>query len=86
MMLVLAALVLLGGSLPAFAASETPERPSGEGASKGLTVEELKQGLKSAADNVEKEIPKIGSAIGNLFKKATERTPEKSAPQEPVKK
>lgn len=30
--------------------------------SKGMTVEDLGRGLKSAAQNVEKEIPKIGSA------------------------
>lgn len=31
---------------------------------KGMTVEDLARGLRSAAQNIEKEIPKIGSAIG----------------------
>ena len=53
--------------------------------SKGVTVDDLGRGLKSAAQNVEKEIPKIGSAIGNAFKKITEKGPEKSSPQEPAK-
>ncbi len=38
---------------------------------KGTTVEDLGRGLKRAAQNVEKEIPKIGSAIGRAFKKVT---------------
>ncbi len=84
---VLLTLMLIAFSQPAFSAPESTERPAGENTSKGLTVEELKQGLKSAAENVEKEIPKIGSAIGSLFKKATEKTPEKDPPQrEPEKR
>ncbi|MDH5194368.1 MAG: hypothetical protein OEW32_11840, partial [Nitrospira sp.] len=31
---------------------------------KGLTVDDLTRGLRSAAQNIEKEIPKIGPAIG----------------------
>jgi hypothetical protein len=31
--------------------------------SKGITIDDLGQGLKIAAQNVEKEIPKMGSAI-----------------------
>jgi hypothetical protein len=30
---------------------------------KGITINDLGRGLKSAAQNVEKEIPKMGSAI-----------------------
>ena len=37
--------------------------------SKGLTVDDVEQGLKSAAQSIEKEIPKIGSAIGETVKK-----------------
>lgn len=66
-------LMLLGLSQPA---------QSAEG-SGGITVEHLKQGLKSAAHNVEKEIPKIGSAIGNTVKKLTDKEPTKQSPQEP---
>jgi len=46
---------------------------------KGVTLNDLGRGLKSAANNVEKEIPKIGSAIGNAVKKITEKGSEKSA-------
>jgi peptidoglycan hydrolase CwlO-like protein len=53
--------------------------------SKGLTVDDLGRGLKSAAKNVENEIPKIGSAIGSAFKKISEKGSEKPAPQKPTK-
>lgn len=53
--------------------------------SKGTTVEDLGRGLKSAAQNIEKEIPKIGSAIGNAVKKITEKEPGKPSSQEPSK-
>jgi hypothetical protein len=52
---------------------------------KGITVDDLGRGLKSAAQNVEKEIPKMGSAIGSAFKKITEKGPEKPSSQEPAK-
>jgi hypothetical protein len=48
-------------------------------------VDDLGRGLKSAAQNVEKEIPKIGSAIGETFKKITDKRsdnrPTQEAPQ-----
>jgi hypothetical protein len=52
---------------------------------KGITVDDLGRGLKSPAQNVEKEIPKMGSAIGSAFKKITEKGPEKPSSQEPAK-
>ncbi len=52
--------------------------------SKGTTVDDLGRGLKSAAQSVEREIPKIGSAIGNAVKKLTEKGPDKQPPQEPA--
>jgi hypothetical protein len=52
---------------------------------KGITVEDLGRGLKSAAQNIEKEIPKLGSAIGSAVKKITEKEPEKHASPEPSK-
>jgi hypothetical protein len=55
------------------------------GESKGLTVDDLGRGLKSAAKNVEQEIPKIGSAIGSAFKKISEKGSEKPAPQKSTK-
>ena len=53
--------------------------------SKGITLEDLGRGLKSAAQNIEKEIPKIGSAIGNTVKKITDREPQKPTSQESSK-
>ena len=53
--------------------------------SKGLTVDDLGRGLKSAAKNVENEIPKIGSAIGNAVKKITEKGQDKPSSQMPAK-
>jgi peptidoglycan hydrolase CwlO-like protein len=53
--------------------------------SNGVTVDDLERGLKSAAKNIEKEIPKMGSAIGNAVKKITEKRPETPSPQEPAK-
>lgn len=51
----------------------------------GVTLDGLGRGLKSAAKNVEKEIPKIGSAIGGAIKKITGKGSEKSSSQEPMK-
>jgi hypothetical protein len=45
-------------------------------------VDDLGRGLKSAAQNVEKEIPKIGSAIGETFRKITDKRPDNRPPQE----
>ena len=57
------------------------ENQKAEG-NKGITVDDLGRGLKSAAQNVEKEIPKIGSAIGETFKKITDKRSEKPPTQE----
>ncbi|MCX5720841.1 MAG: hypothetical protein NT179_02260 [Nitrospirae bacterium] len=48
---------------------------------KGLTVDDLGRGLKSAARNIEQEIPKIGPAIGSTFKNLTGKGSGKSEPQ-----
>ena len=53
---------------------------------KGITVEDLGRGLKSAAQNIEKEIPKIGSAIGGAVKRITEKDPEKPASRDSQQK
>jgi hypothetical protein len=53
--------------------------------SKGITVDDLGRGLKSAGKNIEQEIPKMGSAIGNAFKKITAKGSDKPLSQEPVK-
>ena len=59
----------------------SPESQKAEG-NKGITVDDLGRGLKSAAQNVEKEIPKIGSAIGETFKKITDKRSDKKPNQE----
>jgi hypothetical protein len=74
---ILVAALLVVGLTQAAASSTAADNPkTGDG--KGITVDDLGRGLKSAANNVEKEIPKIGSAIGNAVKKITEKGSEKS--------
>ena len=48
---------------------------------KGITVDDLGRALKSAGQNVEREIPKIGPAIGETFKKITGKDSEKQSSQ-----
>ena len=48
---------------------------------KGITVDDLGRALKSAGQNIEKEIPKIGPAIGETFKKITGKDSEKESSQ-----
>lgn len=69
-------LLLFGLSHSAESASTSSDNQQTE-ESKGITIEDLGRGLKSAAQNVEKEIPKIGSAIGNAVKKITSKEPQK---------
>ena len=75
--IIIMALFVIGFSQAAAAApsTSTDNRKTGDG--KGLTVDDLGQGLKSAANNIEKEIPKFGSAIGRAVKKITEKESEK---------
>lgn len=61
--------------------SSSADRQNTEG-SKGVTVDDIGRGVKSAAQNIEKEIPKMGSAIGSAFKKITEQGSRKSSSQE----
>ncbi|HMF86134.1 MAG TPA: hypothetical protein VK598_07260 [Nitrospiraceae bacterium] len=75
--LIIAALLLVGLTQAAASSSSADNRKTGDG--KGVTVDDIGRGLKSAANNVEKEIPKIGSAIGNAVKKITEKGSEKPA-------
>jgi hypothetical protein len=75
--IIVAALLVLG--LTQAAASSTAADNPKTGNGTGITIDDLGRGLKSAANNVEKEIPKIGSAIGNAVKKITEKGSEKTA-------
>ena len=86
MVVLIAALLVLGLTQAAVAADSSTSADNRKTEdSKGITVDDLGRGLKSAAQNVEKEIPKMGSAIGNAFKKITEKGPEKPSSQEPAK-
>ena len=82
--IIIAALLVLGLIQAAAAASSTSDDNRKTEWSKGVTVDYLGRGLKSAAQNIEKEIPKMGSAIGNSFKKVTEKGPEKPSSNEPA--
>lgn len=85
--IIIVVLIITGLTQAAVAATDastSADNRNAEG-SKGFTVDDLGRGLKSAANNIEKEIPKIGSAIGNTFKKITEKGAEKPSGQKPVK-
>ena len=73
-------LLVLSSYLISGTGSASAESQKTEG-NKGITVDDLGRGLKSAAQNVEKEIPKIGSAIGETFKKITDKSSEKNPTQ-----
>ena len=85
MVIIIAALSLFGLTQAAAAASSTSADNRNTGGSTGITVDDLGRGLKSAAKNVEKEIPKMGAAIGNAVKKITTNGSEKPSSKEPAK-
>lgn len=68
--------LLLAGSV--FAGPPTQQADS----HKGMTVEDLARGLRSAAQNIEKEIPKIGPAIGKTVKSITGNNSAKTHTQD----
>jgi len=80
-MVMIVAVLSFSGLIQTAIAAES--RTTGE--SKGLTVDDLGRGLKSAAKNVENEIPKIGSAIGSAIKKITEKGQDKPSSSKPAK-
>ena len=61
------------------AASETSDNKEA-GPNKGLTLQDIGRGLQSAANNIGNEIPKIGTAIGKMFKKDGEKKKESNKP------
>ena len=77
--------ILVAGFTQVAAAASTSADERNTEESKGLTVDDLGRGLKSAATNVEKEIPKVGPAIGNAVKRITGKGSEKRSSQAPVK-
>ncbi|TAJ23111.1 MAG: hypothetical protein EPO64_11955 [Nitrospirae bacterium] len=80
--LILACFVTLGLNAVAEAASNSGETQKKE-EHKGITLDDIGKGLKSAEQNIEKEIPKIGPAIGETFKKLTGK--DKQADDKPAK-
>jgi len=76
---ILIGMLMLGPSLVAGASSDSA--PTQKTDSKGITVDDLWRGLKRAEQNIEKEIPKIGPAIVDTFKKITKKDSEKQSSQ-----
>jgi peptidoglycan hydrolase CwlO-like protein len=83
--IIIAALLVVGLTQAAAADSSTSAENRKTEERKGVTVDDLGRGLKSAAQNIEKEIPKMGSAIGHAVKKITEKGSDKPASNEPAK-
>ncbi|MCS6291306.1 MAG: hypothetical protein H8K10_20375 [Nitrospira sp.] len=67
-------------AVPSNAATENSGKGK-SGSNQGLTLDDIGRGLKSAAKNIEEEIPKIGPAIGETFRKVTGGGKEKSPPK-----
>ena len=82
MVIVIAALLVLGLLQTVTMAQSSSADKRDTERSKGVTVDDLGRGVKSAVQNIEKEIPKMGSAIGNAFKKITEQGPGKQSSRE----
>ena len=77
----------VGLTMQTDAAAEPTKTNTGTiGPNKGLTLEDIGKGLKSAAQNIENEIPKIGPAIGETFKKVTGKESEKQSSHPKEKK
>lgn len=64
------------------AASESTDTGKA-GSNQSLTLKNLGRGIKSAAKNIEEEIPKIGPAIGDTLKKVTGSDKEKDRTKTP---
>jgi Spy/CpxP family protein refolding chaperone len=77
-------MLMLGLSPVAATASDSADAQKTD-RSKGITVEDLGHSLKSAEQNIEREIPKIGPAIIDTFKKITGKESEKQSSQSPEK-
>jgi hypothetical protein len=56
------------------------------GPNKGLTLQDIGRGLQSAARNIGDEIPKIGPAIGNMFKQSSDKEKQSGKPSAPPPK
>ena len=76
--------LVLGLNQTAAAASDSADTEKKKD-NKGLTVEDIGRGLKSAEQNVEKEIPKIGPAIKDSVKKLKKSESNKQKAEEEAK-
>jgi hypothetical protein len=79
---------LLGMGNAVDATESQTAQPQQAESGKGLTVNDLTRGVRSAAQNIEKEIPKIGAAVGKTLKSIGSNHSEKppDEPQPPNKK
>ncbi|HVG01890.1 MAG TPA: hypothetical protein VM842_03325 [Nitrospira sp.] len=76
------AIFLFAVSMPmSLDAADTTATNKKVGSDQGLTLENIGRGIKSAAKNIEEEIPKIGPAIGDTIKKATRSDTDKTHPK-----
>jgi hypothetical protein len=80
----IAGLAVLGCCLLGWSGPVSAESQKTQG-SKGMTVDDFGRGLKSASQNVEKEIPRIGPGIGMTFKKITTKESGKQPAHNPSK-
>ena len=68
--------LLIFGTVVCAAESQQAQSQQAE-AGKGLTVEDLARGVRSAVQNIEKEIPKMGAAVGKAVKSIGANSSEK---------
>ncbi len=72
--------LLVLGTVVWAAESQRPQSQQAE-SGKGLTVDDLVRGARGAAQNIEKEIPKIGPAVGKALKSISANSSEKTQTQ-----
>jgi hypothetical protein len=70
-------ILLMAGSVFAAPATQQAENQ------KGMSVDDLARGLRSAVRNIENEIPKIGPAIGKTVKSIAGTSSAKTQAQDP---
>lgn len=59
-------------------AGSVPDKEKPADSSTALTLDNLGRGIKSAAKNISEEIPKIGPAVGETFKKITGKSTDQN--------
>lgn len=81
MRMIVAALCLCVSTALCTVSSYAAENSGGgkNGSNQGMTLNDIGRGLKSAAKNIEEEIPKVGPAISDTFKKVRDGRKEDSS-------